>query len=233
MKKSEVIALLKEHRNERGLKHWERLGPGTGGLKSFGIGLTQLRKIAKLVGRDHKLALQLWNTDNHDAKVVGLLIDEPGQLTRAQIEEQVEGVGAGYLSHAFSSCDATLPKAAFALEVAKDWMRSKDAVRRSCAYGLLYELSKDKRNKELTDAFFLECVQRIEQNIATEESSVRLAMAGALMGIGKRNQTLNKAAVKLAKALGPIEYDTGGTGCEPFDVLKHLTSDYLRKKLGT
>ena len=54
--------------------------------------------------------------------------------------------------------------------------------------------------------------------------TVRAAMGGALIGIGKRNKKLNKAAIKVAKGIGPIDY--GETSCEPLDVLKHLTSDY-------
>ena len=233
MKKSEVMALLKGNRNERGVANWKKMGERTQGLKSFGIGLTQLRKLAKKVGRDQRLAKVLWNSDNHDAKVIGLLIDDPKQLTREQVEQQVEDVDVGSLGHVFSSCDATLAKAPFAFEVARDWMDSKDGVRRRCAYGLLYELSKDKRNPELTDEFFLGCIDRIRDTIGTEENWVRVSMGGALMGIGKRNKKLNRAAIKVAKAIGPIEYDNeSDSKCEPFEVLKHLTGDALKKKLG-
>ena len=232
MTKTEAMALLKENRNERGLANWNKMGADTGGLKSFGIGLTQLRKLAKKIGRDHKLAGQLWNTDNHDAKVVGLLIDEPKKLTREQIEEQVEGISAGMLAHVFSSCDATLAKAPFVFECAKDWIKSKDKTRRQCGYGLVYELSKNNRNKDLTDEFFLKVIADIDKQIDKQPDGIKLAMGGALMGIGKRNQVLNKAAVPVAKRVSPIEYDPGDTSCEPFDVLKHLTSDYLKQKLG-
>ena len=47
------------------------MGDRTGGLTSFGIGLTKLRAIAKQVGRDRDLALELWNERNHDAKIIG------------------------------------------------------------------------------------------------------------------------------------------------------------------
>jgi 3-methyladenine DNA glycosylase AlkD len=47
------------------------MGDRTGGLTSFGIGLTTLRAIAKQVGRDRDLALELWNERNHDAKIIG------------------------------------------------------------------------------------------------------------------------------------------------------------------
>jgi 3-methyladenine DNA glycosylase AlkD len=232
MTKSEVMAVLKGNRNQLGVKHWDKLGDGKGGLESFGIGLTQLRKLAKQFGRDHKLALQLWKSNNHDARIVGLLIDEPKKVTREQAEEQVKEVGTGMLAHVFSSCDATLPKASCAFDLARDWIKSKDELKRRCGYGLVYELSKDKRNKELTDEFFLACIKRIDEEIKTEANGVRASMGGALISIGKRNKKLNQAAIKVAKAVGPIDFNEGDTKCEPMDVLKHLNSDYLKKKLG-
>ncbi len=119
MTKTQLTALLKENQNERGLANWKK-EPGT--LKSFGIGLTQLRKLAKQFGRDHKLAQQLWKSDIYDAKVIGLLIDDPKQLSRELAEEQVEGLQGGLLSHVFASCDATLAKTPFAFELACEWI---------------------------------------------------------------------------------------------------------------
>ena len=67
---------------------------------------------------------------------------------------------------------------------------------------------------------------------ANEENSVRVGMGGALMNIGKRNKKLNAAAIRVARAIGPIHFSDGDKKCEPMNVLKHLTSDYLRNKLG-
>ena len=228
MTKTQVVALLRENKNERGITHWKKKPRG---LKSFGIGLTQLRKLAKQIGRDHKLAQQLWKTDIYDAKVIGLLIDEPKKLTREQVEEQVEGLEQGLLTHVFSSCDATLAKAPLAFEIACDWMNNKDPVRRRCAYGLLYELSK-KNPKGMDEEFLLDRIAHIREEIHDEEMWVRESMAGALLGIGKRSKRLNRAAISAAKAIGPLDIDYGeDNSCEPIDLLKHLTSDYLKKKL--
>jgi hypothetical protein len=232
MTQAEVLDLLEKNRDARGEENWKAMGNRAGGLTSFGIGLTRLRAIAKQVGRDHDLALSLWNERNHDARVIGLLIDDPKQLTRTQVEQQVDDVGPGVLSHVLSSCDATLAKSPIAFEIAKDWMASRDAVRRSCGYGLVYELAKNMKDRRLTDRFFLGCIQRIGKTIAKEENSVRVAMGGALIGIGKRNRTLNAAAIEAATAIGPIDFSDGDKKCEPMNVLKHLTSDYVRNRLG-
>lgn len=229
---TEVLALLHAERDERGMTHWEKLGSRTAGMKSYGIGLSRLRKLAKKIGRDRELAKALWRSDAYDARVIALLVDDPARITREQAEEQVEELAGGMLAHVFASCDATLAKSPFAVELADQWVRSEDPVRRDCGYGLLYEASKLTGKKAPTEAFFLAHVERISMRIATEPESVRLAMGAALMGIGKRSAVLNAAALAVARAAGPIEFSSASGDCEPFDVVKHLTSDRLKEKLG-
>ena len=114
-------------------------------------------------------------------------------------------------------------------------MDSEDAVRRRCAWGLLYEGSKFKGKKAPADDFLLECIDRIQSSIHDDKDmGVRESMNVALMGIGLRNRKLNKAAIKAAKAMSPVDIAYGDdNSCEPTDVLKHLTSDFIKRKLGT
>lgn len=232
MEVSEVVELLEANRDERGIRNWERLGSATGGLKSFGIGLTKLRRLAKQIGRDPDLARMLWETDVYDAKVIALLIDDPSRMTRQQAEKQVEELGAGALSHVFASCDATLARTSFVVALADDWIGSSDTVRRCCGYGLLYEVSKFTGKKAPDERYFLDHVERISDTIHQESSSVRLSMGTALMGIGKRSAKLNAAALRVARAVGPIEFESVSGKCDPFDVARHLTTGRLAEKLG-
>lgn len=230
MNATDVFELLEQNQNQRGIEHWQKMD-NTCGLTSYGMGLTVHRKLAKQIGRDHELALELWNTNNYDAKVIGLLIDEPKKLSKSQIEQQVEGLGIGLLTHVFSSCDATLPRAAFAFELAQEWLLHEDPIRRRCAYGLIYEFSK-KNNKKISQDFYLEVITKIENELFQEPVSLRVSMGAALMGIGKRNVALNQEALRVARALGPIDFNENGKTCDPMDIEKHLTSDYLKQKLG-
>lgn len=232
MTESEVLALLEAERDERGVRHWEGLGAGTGGLRSVGLGLTRLRQLAKRIGRNRPLAAALWASDLYEARVLALLIDDPAQLDRAQAERQVEALAAGQLAHVYSSCDATLAKTSFVVELAEDWVQSRDPVRRDCGHGLLYEISKFSGRKAPTEAWFLAQVERIGREIDAAPERVRLAMATALMGIGKRSAALNVAALAVARAAGPIAFSSASGQCEPFDVVKHLDNERLRTKLG-
>jgi 3-methyladenine DNA glycosylase AlkD len=230
MNQAQVFELLEQNKNPRGIDNWEKMN-NTGGLTSYGIGLTVQRKLAKKIGRNHELAQELWATNNYDAKVLGLLIDDPKQVSFEQAEQQVEQLNSGMLCHVFSSCDATLAKSPIAFELAQRWLQSDVPIRRSCGFGLVYEISK-KKSKTYTDEFFISVIEGIAKNFDNESKAVKLSMGVALMGIGKRNLHLNQAALSLAKSLGPIDFNDDGQKCDPFNVVKHLTSDYLKDKLG-
>lgn len=230
MTKSEVMKLLKANQNQRGIENWEKMAKDSG-LKSFGMGLTVLRKLAKQVGKDHDLAMVLWQTDVYDAKVIGLLIDDPKQMSREQIEQQVEDLAGGHLAHVFSSCGANLAKATFSRELADDWMESEDPVRKRCAYGLQYEFSKSKTKSAPDDVYFKNVIKRIDQEFGRQDIDTQMAMGAAIMSIGMRSKPLHGPALKVAKKICPIDFDPTGK-CDPFDAVKHLTSDRVKQKLG-
>ena len=232
MNYTELISLLEEQRNERGIAHWNRMNPEPNGLKSFGIGLTVLRKVAKKVGRNHTFAKELWESDIYDVKIISLLIDDPKIMTMEQAEVQVDQLYKGHFAHVFSSCDAALAKTSFVVPLLMEWISSDSTIRKRCGYGLLYEVSKFTKKSTPDNAFFLERIEEIQKSFKDETNIIKAAMGGALMGMGKRNVELNSAALKVAREMGPIDIDSGVTDCEPFDVAKHLTSDYLKNKLG-
>lgn len=231
MNKSDVLDYLEANQDARGIKHWEAHEEQSGGLKGYGIGLTKLRKYAKSMGRDPGLAAVLWESDIYEMKILSLLIDDPKTVTMAQAERQVEQLQGGYLAHVFSSCDATLAKTPFVVELADKWIASDDPIRQRCGYGLLYEVSKSKKKSAPDDDYFLQHIAHIKRTHAQQSINGLMAMGGALMGMGKRSKALNAAALKVADEIGPIDFDPDG-GCDPMDVSKHLTSDYIKKKLG-
>lgn len=231
MGKAEVLKYLDDHRDERGIAHWEKHHGPSGKLRSCGIGLTRLRKYAKTLGRNPKLAGQLWSTDLYEAKVLSLLIDDPKSMTIEQAEQQVEQLHGGYLAHVFSSCDATLAKTPFVVELLETWIDSDDPVRRRCGYGLLYEVSKWKKKSAPEEAWFRAHIGRIATTREKQDLDTLMAMGTALMGIGMRSRSLHGSALSVAKEMGPIHFDASGR-CDPFDVAKRLNHDLVKKRLG-
>ena len=226
------MQLLKDNINQKGIDNWNETEAQKCGLKSYGMGLTVHRKLAKSIGKNPVLASELWNSDYYDARVISVLIDDPKTITKEQIESQVKNIDFGYLVHVYSACGAPVTKTPFISEVAQAWATSKDSIKRRCANGFIYELSKMKTKKAPDDDYFLSHVKLIDNSFANEDNSVRMSLASSLMGIGKRNVKLHQAALKVAMKMGPVPVNTGKTDCDPFDVVKHLTSDYLIKKLG-
>ena len=227
MNKSTVVSFLKKNQDPRGIEHWKNHNQTA--LKSYGTGLTVLRKYAKSIGRDAKLAKSLWDSNIIEMKIISILIDDPKTMTLEQADAQVEELKGGHLAHVFSSCGAPLAKTPFVVELADKWINSKNTMRRSCGYGLLYEISKNKKKSAPNEAYFLAHVANIDKKRIKASIPILMSMAGALLGMGKRSKKLNKAALKVARAIGPI---THSETCDPFDVAKHLTSDYAKQKLG-
>jgi len=230
MTPADVHALLEAASDPRGIAHWEKRYADSP-MRSVGVGLTKLRKLAKQVGRDASLARQLWTDDLYEARVMALLIDDPKQITRAQAEAQVEQLDGGQLAHVFSSCDAALAKVPFVRDLTVEWIRSDDPMRRRCGYGLLYELSKSKKKSAPDDDWFSVWIAHIDQTRGEADVDEQMAMGGALLGIGKRSPRLNRAALAVAQAMGPIDWDPTGA-CPPFEIVKHLDNPRLREKLG-
>jgi 3-methyladenine DNA glycosylase AlkD len=226
----EVHALLETLRDPRGAAHFERRFGGSG-LRAVGVGLTALRKLAREIGRDPALAAQLWTDGVYEARVLSLLIDDPKRITRAQAEAQVEQLEVGQLAHVFASCDAALAKTPFVRELAEAWMASPDPMRQRCGHGLLAELGKEKGKKAPDEAWFAQQVQRIAAALPGADPQLRLAMGYALITIGKRSAALNRAALAVAQAMGPVDWDETGA-CEPFDAVKHIDNPRLRGLLG-
>ena len=49
----------------------------------------------------------------------------------------------------------------------------------------------------------------------------------AVIQIGRRGTAMNKKALEVAKAIGPVEVDYGGTSCKVPDAIKSLTAPRL------
>jgi 3-methyladenine DNA glycosylase AlkD len=230
MKPAEVVALLESHRDERGVAHWEERY-GDSDLRSVGVGLTRLRALAKQVGRDAALAAELWRSPLYEARVMSLLIDDPKAMTSEQAERQVEELGVGQLAHVFASCDATLARSPVAVELAARWCTHDDPMRRRCGHTLVYELSKSKKRSAPDDGWFADRLAHVDATWAEEDTDVRMAMATALMGMGKRSAALWPDALRVARDIGPIDFDPSGA-CDPMDVVKHIDHPRVREKLG-
>ncbi len=59
------------------------------GDNQFGVPLGDIRKLAATIRSDHPLALALWETGNVDARLLAILLIEPRNLAREEVDRMV------------------------------------------------------------------------------------------------------------------------------------------------
>src|SRR6266480_2462820 len=75
MTSEQIIADLKLHANTQAIEGMARFGIRP--TQALGVSIPTLRKMAKEIGRNHALALALWDSGIHEARILASMIDEP------------------------------------------------------------------------------------------------------------------------------------------------------------
>jgi 3-methyladenine DNA glycosylase AlkD len=81
---TEVLAQLQSLADPAHLAEMGRVGINT--HQALGIDIYTLRKLAKSLRPDHDLALGLWESGSHEARLLASMVDDPAQSTEAQLE---------------------------------------------------------------------------------------------------------------------------------------------------
>lgn len=84
----EVIQKLRLLSNKRNREGMARFGINT--KKAFGISIVNLRKIAKKIGKNHSLALKLWRSGYHEARILAAMIADSELVTEKQMNSWVK-----------------------------------------------------------------------------------------------------------------------------------------------
>ncbi len=164
---------------------------------AFGVSVYELRKIAKRLGTDHALALALWTTGNHEARLLACFVDDPAVVTEAQMEAWARDFDSWDLcDQATTSLFDLTPHA---WTKAREWAaRDEEWVRRG-GFALMAGLAV--HDKAASDQAFLKLLPLIERAAKDERNFVKKAVNWALRNIGKRNRALNAAAIVRAEKI--------------------------------
>jgi 3-methyladenine DNA glycosylase AlkD len=190
-----------------------------------GIGLPQLRGLAKQFGRDHDLALALWDTGLLEARLLAGMLDEPEKVT----EEQMEVWAAGFESWDLVDgvCGDLFDKTPFAYRKAVEWCgRDEEFVKRA-GFAMIARMAV--HDKEAPDRVFGAFLPLIEREAGDRRNFVRKAVNWALREIGKRSRALNAIAVDTA-----LRIQEGGPRSGRWvasDALRELRSDGVQGRL--
>jgi 3-methyladenine DNA glycosylase AlkD len=193
--------------------------------KALGISAPNLRQLAKEIGRDHRLALRLWNSGIHEARILASLIDEPEKVTEAQMERWVKDFDSWDVCDA--CCCNLFDKAPVAYQKAAAWSRRKEEFVKRAGFSLVAYLAvHDKKAKDEQFIRFLPIIKRASSD---ERNFVKKAVNWALRQIGKRNVALNRLAIQTAKEIHAMDSKTARWIAA--DALRELGSAKIKKRL--
>ena len=219
----ETLAKLEELGTSQNRKVYPRHGV-KGPL--FGVSYANLRKLAKRLAPDHRLAVELWSSGNHDARVLATMVDDPSRISVRTLRERLADVDNYVLADAIASL---VGRTSLRDELAGDWTADpEDESAGTVGWSLVAAQALDVE-RFLSDEYFTERLSFIERNIATAANRVRHSMNGALIAIGCRNQELRRAAEETAGRIGKVQVDHGQTSCKTPDAIPYLARVWKRK----
>ncbi|HEV2119398.1 MAG TPA: DNA alkylation repair protein [Candidatus Bathyarchaeia archaeon] len=192
MEAKEVVNRLRSMGDPKAVEGMARFGIKSS--SSFGVSVPALRTLAREIGRDHQLAIQLWETGLHDARLLASMIDDPQQVTIGQMEKWVQDFDSWDVVD--GSCGNLFDKTPFAIEKAKEWCRREEEYEKRAGFVLMAELAV--HDKKAKDQVFLDFLPLIIGGASDKRNFVKKAVNWALRQIGKRNLKLNKASVSTA-----------------------------------
>ena len=191
----------------------------------LGVSMPELRALAKAIGRDHRLALRLWDSGIPDARILASIVEEPEEVTGAQMEAWVRGLDS------WDVCDQVclnlFDKTPFAPRKIAQWaVRQEEFVKRA-AFSLVACLAW--HDKKAPDSLFLSFLPLIRGGATDERNLVKKAVSWALRHIGKRNLNLHRAALRAAGELQTL--DSRSARWIAAQVLRELQSEAVQQRL--
>ncbi len=192
---SEIVARLHAQADPANAAGMARYGIST--RNTLGVSVRSLRLMAREIGRNHELALDLWETDIREARILASIIDRPADVIEAQMEHWAAGFDSWEVCD--QCCSNLFRKTSFARQKALEWSRRDALFVKRAGFVLMAQLAVHDRRAE-ANAFdpFLDAVRR---EAADDRNMVKKAVNWALRQIGKRDAALNRQAAALADTL--------------------------------
>jgi 3-methyladenine DNA glycosylase AlkD len=162
-----------------------------------GVSVYELRRVAKWLGTDHDLALALWDTGNHEARLLASMVDDPAAVTGAQMEEWAAAFDS------WDVCDQVtsnlFDKTPFAYDKVREWSAAEGEWVKRAAFATAAALAV--QDKKAPDERFLAILALVHREAGDGRNFVKKAVNWALRNIGKRNVALHAAAIVTAEAI--------------------------------
>lgn len=192
--------------------------------KALGIKIPILRQLAKKIGKSHDLALALWASEIHEARLLASMIENAKEITEKQFDDWV---------HDFDSwdiCDQTCNLFVHTPYVAQkivDYSTSNEEFVKRAGFVLMCQLAM--HDKKASDDSFQSFFELIEQEAYDDRNFVRKAVNWALRQIGKRNGKLRLKAIETGTKI--LNQDTKSARWIATDALRELNDQNIIERV--
>lgn len=205
MTTQEIMIKLESKGDPKRLKSYVKYD---GRYNGFGVMMGELRKLAKSLGKNHSLALELWATGNTDAMMLAAMMFDEKQLTHEQAEELAQG--ANYNQTADELVFNVLCKTSYADALEADWLSSPDELLGRCGWDLAIMRIIDRKVSDVAMETYLAVIER---DMPSAPYHKQWAMNRALCEIGIRYPHFTDNCLALGEKLGVYKDVKVSKGC--------------------
>jgi len=193
---------------------------------ALGVTMPEIRAIGAQTVKEHQLALDLWQSGIHEARILASVVDEPAKVTRQQCEDWAADFNSWDIVD--QVCGNLLDKTALADTLVREWsLREEEFVKRA-AFALIAWMSVHRKKEP--DQIFLDYLPLIVSASDDPRNFVKKAVNWALRQIGKRSAALHQPALELALNLQASE--VAAARWIGADAVRELQSDKIKARLG-
>lgn len=208
MTSKEVLLQLESLANESTKAHYIKTGAHN---NLYGVKLGDLRTIAKKFKVNHPLAMELWDTQNIDARLLAILIMNASELSEQELTEMVCSIDFDQVSDWFN---AYILKDHPARDmVMSEWLHSKNIWAARSGWSLLAgKIARDSEGLSIS-----EILDRIESEMPAAAPQVQWTMNTALAQTGIHHPAYRNRAMSIGERLGIYRNYPVSKGCtSPF-----------------
>lgn len=192
----EIISWLDQLENQEKVL-FKKKKFGITAINSLGIYHKDLKEMAKAIGKDSKLAIQLFDTGIYEGRILCSMIFPIAELTDELIEKWVNSFETWEICDSF--CMGLFAKSIFAIPKILEWsVREKEFEKRAAFTTLAAYCMADKK---ASNDVFISFLPIIKREATDSRLYVRKAINWALRNIGKRNVDLQREAIHIAEEI--------------------------------
>ena len=222
MKYEEVLKKLKSMSTPENVEGMARYGINP--KNNLGISIYKLRPLAKEIGKNHELALKLWDSGIHDARLLAVFLDDPAEVTNEQMDSWAKDFDSWDVCD--QACTSLFDLTPMAWKKVFEWAEHDEEFVKRAAFSIIAGLAV--HDKKASDKDFEQLSPLIKKCSVDERNYVKKAVNWALRNIGKRNLTLNKKMIKLAEEI--LKIDSKSAKWIARDATRELTSEKIQNR---